>query len=224
MLALVVTCRPHPRRTPPCAGSFSSTCKPFQITSLADPSTLTPSESHPYKKDRGATPFSLLPPLPFSPDRRVLCFQALTHCPICKPSVLMTLQQWGGCVGGTAGSSGNPGRMLDGSELSQCFAIPPSTALRVATSVELRVSLGTLVTNGSIIHFNTVGMSRVSDTTSLWTYTPPSRSSMRHHVSMPHRNPPSSPGGFSRSSFLPAFSTSAMRTVELRLCARPGPS
>jgi hypothetical protein len=28
-----------------------------------------------------------------------LCFHALTHCPICKPFVLTTLQQWGGCEG-----------------------------------------------------------------------------------------------------------------------------
>ena len=29
------------------------------------------------------------------------CFQRLTHCPICKPFVLITLQQWVGWVGGT---------------------------------------------------------------------------------------------------------------------------
>src|SRR5690348_10465937 len=36
-----------------------------------------------------------------SPLAAVLCFQRLTHCPICKPFVLITLQQWGEWVGAT---------------------------------------------------------------------------------------------------------------------------
>ena len=116
MLASVVTCRQHSRRTPPCSGSFSSTfklsnlstCKPFQITSLADPRTLTPSESHPYKKDPGATSAvsgdCLNPtghPLPLSaPGNVFLCnnaailplyFQQLPGCPSRNPFVFKLL-------------------------------------------------------------------------------------------------------------------------------------
>lgn len=35
-----------------------------------------------------------------SPPLASLCFQALTHCPICKPFVFRTLQQYRGVVGG----------------------------------------------------------------------------------------------------------------------------
>ncbi len=56
MLTSVVTSRQHPRRTPPCSGSFFSTCKPFRITSLTLPHILSSVESHPYKKDPGGHP------------------------------------------------------------------------------------------------------------------------------------------------------------------------
>src|SRR6266550_2793179 len=44
-----------------------------------------------------------------------------------------------------------------------------STALRVASSVKVSDSLGMSVTNGRIIQPSPVGMSRVSEATSLWT-------------------------------------------------------
>src|SRR5260370_37735266 len=44
-----------------------------------------------------------------------------------------------------------------------------STALRVASSVKVSVSFGIPVTNGLIIHPNPVGISRVSEATSLCT-------------------------------------------------------
>src|SRR5579859_8059987 len=40
-----------------------------------------------------------------SPQATVFCFHQLTNCPICKPFVLKTLQQWGGVVGGAVRKS-----------------------------------------------------------------------------------------------------------------------
>ena len=72
------------------------------------------------------------------------------------------------------------------SNSAQRFTRCASTALRVASSVEVSDSLGTLLTNGLISQPRPVGISRVSEATSLCTYAPPSRSSILHQVSILH--------------------------------------
>src|SRR5882757_7528643 len=67
-----------------------------------------------------------------------------------------------------------------------------NTAFFVASSVNIKDSLGTAVTNGPIIQPSPAGISRERETTSLCRYTPLSFSSMRHQVSMPHKKPLSS--------------------------------
>ena len=55
-----------------------------------------------------------------SPHPGFLCFHALTNRPICRLFVLITLQQWGGCIGGSGGLAGgadgrgSPGRREGG--------------------------------------------------------------------------------------------------------------
>lgn len=130
MLSYVVNCRLHPRQTPPGLISFSSStfklsnlsnCKrplassfqrptsalakhmspnSFRITSLADPSVLTPAESYPYKKDQRAP---LLPPRLRCSDVSVLhlCFQRLPGCFSRKALPFIILH----CCGGVATTS-----------------------------------------------------------------------------------------------------------------------
>src|ERR1700747_2436730 len=63
-----------------------------------------------------------------------------------------------------------------------------STALLVASSVKVKDSFGTAVTNGPIIQPSPAGTSLERETTSLCTDTPLSFSSTLHHVYMPHVN------------------------------------
>src|SRR5260370_17646282 len=75
------------------------------------------------------------------------------------------------------------------------FAVSPfnllNTVFRVACNVNDSVSSGMLVTNGPIIQPRPAGISRVSETTSLCTYTPPPCPPKPPHLSLPPPNPPS---------------------------------
>ena len=105
----------HPRNSAKSAACCSLSSNSLRITSLADPHTLTPVESHPYQKRRGGgirrsyknsktlPGFSARPNFQsltncslLSPLFGFLCFHALTHCPICNPFVLMALQPYRG--------------------------------------------------------------------------------------------------------------------------------
>src|SRR5947209_7231498 len=85
-----------------------------------------------------------------------------------------------------------------------------STAVRVEVNVLISDSLGIVVTKGATIHFTPYGMSRVSDTASHCTYTPPSFCSSRQYEFRRQRNPLSWPAGFSFSDGVSGLSISAI--------------
>ena len=53
----------------------------------------------PVQRGMGVSSLTMLIGARSSPPAAFLCFQQLTNCPICKPFILITMQQWGGCGG-----------------------------------------------------------------------------------------------------------------------------